>query len=144
MGFENSPSLNNVQKYNANPPRKITPTAQKRIRIIILFLSLFVFSLASINVLKSDATSALRGKGSMAGRVVDSYGKPFVGKIFVEGTQLEAITNPDGSFEMKDVPAGRRLVVISDGTIGNEFAVDIVAGQTIDLGKLFFQATATP
>jgi hypothetical protein len=75
---------------------------------------------------------------------LDPSGQPFNGDIFVTGTTLAAKTNPDGSFELKNIPTGNRLVVVADALTGREYPVTIIAGETTNMGTVKFQVTATP
>jgi hypothetical protein len=143
MSFEKPPSLDNFQEILPEGKNDITPR-QKRVRILAVIVGILLLLLAGVNLWKSDLTSELRGAGIVKGVVVDGKGQPFAGNIFVTGTNLAARTNPDGSFELKNIPTGRQLIVVADSQSGREIPVIIVAGQTTEMGTVTFESTATP
>jgi hypothetical protein len=143
MPLENSPKLGDHDKVFVKPPKPVSPRV-KQVRVLILFLGMVVVVLGLVNLSKSDLTASLRGTGDLKGVVLDVQGLPFSGNIYVEASSLKTTTNADGSFLVKNVPAGTQLIVVADGTVGHEYAVKIVAGQTTDLGTVVFQPTATP
>ncbi len=143
MPLENSPKLDDYDKVFTKPPRQVSPR-MKQIRLLILFLGIVVVVLGLVNLSRSDLTASLRRTGDLKGVVLDTYGQPFSGNIYVETTSLKTSINPDGSFLLKNVPAGTQLVVVADATVGHEFSINIVAGQMADMGTVVFQSTATP
>jgi len=143
MAFEKPPSLDDFHEIIPEASKPITPK-QKRVRILIAVLGVLVLGLAALNLMKSDLTSSLRGTGTVRGVVISEQGLPFVGDIYIEKTALNATTNADGSFELKNIPAGNHLLVVADAVSGREFLVLVVASQTTNLGTLQFKSTATP
>jgi hypothetical protein len=143
MAFEKPPSLDDYREIMPEHPKEITP-GQKRARILLIVLGIFVLGLAALNLMKNDFTSTLRGTGAVRGMVLDAQGSPFVGNIYIEKTTLNAKTNPDGRFELANIPAGNHLLVVADAVSGREFPVLVNAGQTTDLGIVQFKSTATP
>lgn len=143
MPLEKSPALGDFREIIPEAPKQITPK-QKKIRLMILLLGAMVLILGLMNLAASDLTAPLRGMGNVRGVALDDQGRPFKADIFVEGTTLSAKANPDGSFELKNIPAGQRLIVVADGASGREFSTIIVAGQTTDMGKVQLKSTATP
>jgi hypothetical protein len=143
MSFEKPPSLDNFQEILPEASKVLTPR-QKRVRILAAIVGILLLLLGGVNLWKSDLTSELRGTGIVRGVVVDGQGQPFVGNIYVTGTRLAARTNPDGSFELKNIPTGRQLIVVADSQSGREIPVIIVAGQTTEMGTVTFESTATP
>lgn len=143
MSFEKPPSLNDFDEIV--PERRPELTAkQKSLRLLLLIFGVLVLVLGGLNLAKSDLTAALRGTGAVRGLALDAQGQPLVGEVFVTGTRLVAKTNPDGSFELKNVPAGQRSIVIADAVSGREFPILIQAGQTADLGTVQLKSTETP
>ena len=143
MSFEKPPSFD--ENFNATPEAiKDTTPQQKRVRVMVIALAVLVIILFMMNIWQSDFAANLRGMGTVRGVAVDVNGKPFAGRIFVEGTNLIANTNADGSFELKNIPAGQRLIVVADSLSGREYPVKIDAGQVTDVGQVVFKSTATP
>ena len=143
MSFEKPPSLN--ENFNATPEVvKDKSPQQKRVRALTISLAALVLILFMVNLWQSDISANLRGMGSVRGMAIDVNGQPFAGQIFVEGTNLIAHTNADGSFELKNIPAGQRLIVVADSLSGREYPVQIISGQVTDVGKVVFKSTATP
>lgn len=143
MAFEKPPSLDDFDEIIPEAPKQVTPQ-QKRVRILLAVFGVFILLLGLVNLWKSDITAPLRGTGTVRGVAVDAQGQPFNGDVFVEGTALGTKTNADGSFELKNIPAGQQLIVVADAVSGREFPVAIRAGQTTNLGTVQFQSTATP
>ena len=143
MSFEKPPSLNDFDEII--PERRPELTAkQKSLRLLLALLGVFVLLLGGLNLAKSDLTAVLRGTGAVRGLALDARGQPLTGNVFVTGTELAASINPDGSFELKNVPAGQRSIVIADLVSGREFPALIQAGQTFDLGTVQLKSTETP
>lgn len=143
MSFQKSPGLEDFQEIIPEKPREVT-TAQKVTRILIGFFTIMVVVLGILNFWKSDLAAPLRGTGSVRGVALDQNGQPLAGSIYVEGTRLQAITNLDGSFELKNIPAGMRTIVVADSVSGREFPIEIYVGQESNLGTVRLQSTATP
>jgi hypothetical protein len=143
MPLENSPKLDDFDKVFVKPPRQVSPR-MKQMRVLILFLGIVVVALGLVNLSQSDLTASLRGTGALKGVILDELGRPFNGSIYVEKTSLKTTTSPDGSFFLNNIPAGPQLIVIAQAGAGHELSVNIVAGQTADMGTLLFQSTETP
>jgi hypothetical protein len=143
MPYENSPKLTDYDKVIVKPPKQVSPRL-KQVRVLILLLASIVLVLGLVNLAKSDLTASLRGTGTLQGVVLNDHGQPFAGNIFIETTSLKTSTNPDGSFLLKNIPAGKQLVVVADTAVGSEFSVTIIAGETTNMGTVLFQSTATP
>lgn len=143
MSFQNSPGLEDFQEIIPEKARELS-TAQKAVRGLIGVFVVLVIVLGGLNLWKSDMAAPLRGTGSVRGVALNSENRPLSGNIYVVGTVLQAQTNPDGSFELKNVPAGRRTVVVADAVSGREYPVEIAAGKVSDIGTVRLQSTATP
>jgi hypothetical protein len=143
MAFEKPPSLDNFQEILPEAKKNLT-TQQKRVRMLAAFFVVMILLLGVVNLWKSDLTASFRGTGAVKGVAVTVQGQPFVGNIYVTGTRLAAVTNADGSFELKNIPVGRQYIVVADSQSGREFPVNIVVGQTTEMGTVQFESTATP
>lgn len=143
MAFEKSPSL---EEFEDGIPEKLSDSSsrRKRIRILVLLLIASLGVLLAAVFAQSDASALLDGKGSISGRAVDDKGSPFQGSIFILGTNLETVTQPDGTFLLEDVPGGTRTLILANEHAGYEFPVLIIAGETVDIGEIQFISTATP
>jgi hypothetical protein len=143
MSFQKSPGLEDFQEIIPEKAQELS-TVQKAIRVLIGFFALVTIGLAMLNFWKSDLAGPLRGTGSVRGVALDENSQPLNGSIFVVGTQLTAKTNPDGSFELNNIPAGKRAIVVADAVSGREFPIEIRIGQVSELGTVQLQSTATP
>jgi hypothetical protein len=143
MSFQKSPGLEDFQEILPEKAQKLSK-AQKAARVLIVFFAIVIVVLSVLNFWKSDMAAPLRGTGGVSGLALDEEGQPLNGNIYVVGTQLIAKTNPDGSFELKNIPAGRRVIVVADAVSGREFPIDILIGQMSNLGTVRLQSTATP
>jgi hypothetical protein len=65
-------------------------------------------------------------------------------EIFILGTELAVSTDATGHFAMDRVPAGAQSLIVADDLFGREFPIQVVVGETIDVGQLQFIPTATP
>ena len=143
MSIEKPPTPEELRELIQNRPQE-DPDRKKKVRGLLLGLVVLVLLLGVVDLATSDVTQPLRGMGNVSGIVLDGQENPLLADIFVEGTSLKAKANPDGSFLIKDVPAGERLMVVADGANGREIAVTVLAGQTADLGKVQIKVTQTP
>jgi hypothetical protein len=143
MSFEKSPKLDDAREIIPDAIKPVTPQ-QKITRVMAVVLAVLVLILGMMDLWQSNISLSLRGMGIVRGVAMDAQGHPFVGNIFVEGTSLSVNTNADGTFELRNVPAGQRLIVVADNLSGREFPAVINAGETTDIGKITFQTTATP
>ena len=143
MPLEQSPDLEEFA--NGMPEELSDPSVrQKRIRKLVgLLIGLLLLLFAAIFA-QSDASALLAGKGSISGVAVDDQGNPFQGSVYILGTDLEAQTNPDGTFLIDNVPAGTRSLVLANEHAGYEFPVAVIAGETAVIGQIQFISTATP
>jgi hypothetical protein len=143
MSFEKSPSLD---EYKTGLPENLPDPSLKKRRIRILLGVLFTISLflGIANFLQSQTVSLLIGTGSVQGRVIDAQGAPFLGEIFVIGVNQIVRTSSDGSFFLNRIPAGSQSLVVANAETGHEHSVEIIAGQTVNMGQLQFLVTATP
>ena len=143
MSFEKPPSMNDYSKIIPIAPRELT-RQKKMIRFAMLGFAATAIILLLVNLSTSDLTAPLRGTGSLQGVALDANGKPLLGVVMVEGTSLTVKTNTDGSFQISNVPAGDRVIVVSDTLSGREFHASIQAGQITNLGSVQLKSTATP
>ena len=89
-------------------------------------------------------TGSLFAQGTVTGKIKDDMtGEPLIGAtIVVEGTTTGATTDLDGVFTL-DAPAGMQKIVIS--YVGYENVVtevNVVSGQTTELGKVILKGKA--
>ena len=68
----------------------------------------------------------------LSGRVATPDGKPIGGATVWAGTAV-TVTQPDGQYELKDIPTGSKLVVKSPGYLANSVQVGEVVTQDISL-----------
>lgn len=143
MRLEQSPVFDQYKDGLPEPPTD-PEGKRKRFRFILLVVLLLVLALIGVNFLGSRSAAILTKTGAVRGVVLDQDGQPFRGEIFILGTELATSTNADGSFALERVPAGSRLIIVADDLIGREFPVEVVSGETVDMGQVQFFPTATP
>ncbi len=85
------------------------------------------------------AFNVLQGTTTITGTLVDpDTGQPISGAVItVQGTGVTATTGSDGSFELKDVPAGQHTIIIS--ARNHELVtvpVNPASGSSVDLGNV--------
>lgn len=139
MDFDNkSPSL---EEYKDGIPRqkKERPWLKWVLRglmVVFAIVSLVSFSLLYTS---SNEGMATLGRGSISGSVLDENGQPLKGKVFVQKTDREYTLAEDGSFQIGSVPAGVRSLIIVNNGAAKEIPVNVVAGQSLNLGELRFE-----
>ena len=143
MSFENSPSL---KEFEQGIPTKLKdPSARKKKFRIALYLLLGITALLfTYSFFSTEAAALLAGKGNVSGIVLDENTHPYQGYIFILGTDLETSTDTQGYFLLENVPAGARILIVANETMGREYPINIIAGKTIDIGQIQFQETAIP
>ncbi len=143
MQLEQSPGFDQYKDGLPEPPPD--PAAQrKRFRLLLLALLLVVLILSALNFLGSKSMSILTGSGAVTGVVVDQDGRPFQCQVVILGTELSAATDSNGRFLLDRVPAGAQILIVADDALGREFPVEVIPGETVEMGQLQFVPTATP
>jgi hypothetical protein len=54
------------------------------------------------------------------------------------------MTDESGKFLLGDIPEGQRLLVVGYDQTGWEYPVTVIAGQTMDVGRVSVVTTETP
>ncbi|MCD4673062.1 MAG: carboxypeptidase-like regulatory domain-containing protein [Anaerolineaceae bacterium] len=111
---------------------------------IVAVLVLILLALMFVNYWGDTAFASIRGKGAVSGFVVDEEGNAVKAEILVAGTELQTMTDEAGRFQLNDIPEGQRLLVVGYDLMGWEYPVTVIAGQTLDLGKISVVTTITP
>lgn len=102
------------------------------------YLAKLLFLLLFLGVGFLNAEVYAQTTGSVGGRVTDDKSEGVPGAtVLIEGTSLGSSTNVDGTFNIQNVPAGARILVVSFvGYNTVRLPVTVVAGQgaTINAG----------
>ena len=144
MGTENSPSLD---EFAQGMPLELPDPSKKRKRLwtIIGILSAIALMLAGNMFVISDTAAILAGTGTVTGVVVDENNQPMPGaEIYVLGSRVKGESDAYGFFEVQDVPAGSRSIVVACGGTGYEYPILVIAGESVDLGEVRFISTLEP
>ncbi|MGC8879184.1 MAG: hypothetical protein ACP5R2_08165 [Anaerolineae bacterium] len=144
MAYEQSPSLKTYEQGLPSAPLPDTSARRKWLWVIITLLAVATVALAVITFARSTAAAILVGTGTVTGKAVDESNRPIVAQIFVLHTNIEAKSNPDGTFEIHGVPAGQQSIVVAYQGAGREIVVDVVAGTRVHMGTVQLTATAVP
>lgn len=144
MSFENSPRLNDFK--DGLPEKFSDPTpGKKRVRVALVILFCAAVLLAIANFMQSQSAELLLGNGAVQGVAVDETGQPFAGgDVFIVGAGKIEQTSADGSFLLKNIPAGNRELVVADANTGRVYPIQVIAGQTVNVGQVQFIPTAMP
>ena len=135
MGLSSSPKLEEYQ--DGIPPEKPDRKGQVlAVRILIGVFALVSVVLLLSQVLSSNTTALLAGKGQVVGVVVDETGAPLQGEVFISGYDHEVETKVDGSFEISGVPEGEQMLAVAHHGAASQYPVEVVAGQTVDMGEI--------
>jgi hypothetical protein len=138
--FEDSPSaeslLDGIPETTSNDPRGR--------RVAIGILAIIVIGLFIAVFAQRQAFQNLTGTGNVSGVAIDTLDRPAQVEVFVLGTDLSAVANPNGEFEVKNVPAGNQVVVVTYQGMGEEVNAAVEPGETIHLGEIVVQVTLEP
>ena len=128
------------------PENTPAPDAGRKKFRVILLLTFIVVSLFGVALLlKENRTLAtLTGTAVVQGRVVDEDGQPFIGEIFILGTELKTQTDANGNFELRRVPSGEQILIVADELIGRDFSIQVTTATTLEMGEIRFETTAMP
>lgn len=137
MNLEESPALDlykdGLPSHLPDPSRK-----KKIIRIVILGMAVLSLILAFFNMAQNGTLAALAGTGNATGMVYDDQGHAIAAKVFVFGTDVSAQSDQTGQFELKGIPSGPQVVIVSYRNVGREYKVNVTAGQTVNMGDVRF------
>lgn len=105
----------------------------KKLALSLLFLFQAIFVMA-------------QNQSTVKGKVVDSKSQNPLGsvKVTIQSNEQFVITNSLGEFLIKGIAAGNQTLVVStDGYTTQNFAIEVVAGQTLDVGLMFLEEDIT-
>mgnify|MGYP000123793583 FL=1 len=135
MSLEDSPSLEDFSDDFLSPPPD-KADKKKRFSVTLVAFVLLIAILLGINFAQSGAYAQLAGKGSLSGYAVNESGDAILVEIFVFGTDIAGLSGDDGYFEIENIPAGERSIIIAYGDIATENIASINAGAKTDLGSV--------
>lgn len=143
MTLQDSPGFDH--EIISGTDQETEPEPKKRpFRWLIVGLVVILLALVVVNFWQSGVTDVLRGKGNVSGIVIDQDGNAVKAEVMVTGTNLATYTDDGGRFLLAGIPEGQRVLVIGYDLTGWEYPVTVIAGQTMELGKISVIATATP
>ena len=138
MHLEDSPTLDlykdGLPDHLPDPSRK-----KKIIRIVIIGMMVLSLVLAFFNMAQNGTLATLAGTGNAMGMVYDDQGHAIAANVFVFGADVSAQSDQTGRFELKGIPSGQQVVIVSYRNVGREYTVNITAGQTVNMGEVRFQ-----
>ena len=105
----------------------------KKLVLSLLFLFQAVFVMA-------------QNQSTVKGKVVDSKSQSPLGsvKVMIQSNEQFVTTNSLGEFQISGISDGNQILVISvDGYNTQNFAIEVVANQTLDVGLLFLDEDIT-
>ena len=105
----------------------------KKLVLSLLFLFQAVFAVA-------------QNQSIVKGKVVDSKSQSPLGsvKVMIQSNEQFVTTNSLGEFQISGISDGNQILVISvDGYNTQNFAIEVVANQTLDVGLLFLEEDIT-
>jgi len=143
MSLDKSPTLNDFKDGLIQPEPGDSP-GLKRIRAIMISLIVLIAFMSITLLFRSSILEVFSGYGTVYGNAINDNGAPFIGNVYVMGTDLQTTTDSSGYFELHNVPAGSNLVVIADQSIGYDYPVMIKSGEVVNIGVLRFKSTALP
>lgn len=105
----------------------------KKLALSLLFLFQAIFVMA-------------QNQSTVKGKVVDSKSQNPLGsvKVMIQSNEQFVTTNNLGEFQIKGIAAGNQILVVSvDGYNTQNFAIEVVANQTLDVGMMFLEEDIT-
>jgi hypothetical protein len=105
----------------------------KKLVLSLLFLFQAIFVIA-------------QNQSTVKGKVVDSKSQNPLGsvKVMIQSNEQFVTTNNLGEFQIKSIAAGDQILVVSvDGYNTQNFAIEVVANQTLDVGMMFLEEDIT-
>ena len=105
----------------------------KKLALSLLFLFQAVFVMA-------------QNQSTIKGKVVDSKSQSPLGsvKVMIQSDEQFVTTNNLGEFQINGIIAGAQTLVVStNGYNTQNFAIEVVAGQTLDVGLMFLEEDIT-
>jgi hypothetical protein len=105
----------------------------KKLVLSLLFLFQAVFVMA-------------QNQSTVKGKVVDSKSQSPLGsvKVMIQSNEQFVTTNSLGEFQISGISIGNQILVISvEGYNTQNFAIEVVANQTLDVGLLFLDEDIT-
>ena len=99
--------------------------------LLFLFQAIFVMS---------------QNQSTVKGKVVDSKSQSPLGsvKVMIQSNEQFVTTNSLGEFQISGISVGNQIIVISvEGYNTQNFAIEVVANQTLDVGLLFLDEDIT-
>ncbi|CAM4429718.1 TonB-dependent receptor [Flavobacterium terrigena] len=87
-----------------------------------------------------------QNQSTVKGKVVDSKSQNPLGsvKVMIQSNEQFVTTNNLGEFLIKGIAAGNQILVVSiDGYNTQNFAIEVVADQTLDVGMMFLEEDIT-
>ena len=87
-----------------------------------------------------------QNQSTVKGKVVDSKSQNPLSsvKVTIQSNEQFVTTNQLGEFLIKGIAAGDQILVVStDGYTTQNFAIEVVAGQTLDVGLMFLEEDIT-
>ena len=105
----------------------------KKLVLSLLFLFQAIFVMA-------------QNQSTVKGKVVDSKSQSPLGsvKVMIQSNEQFVITNSLGEFQISGISDGNQILVISvDGYNTQNFAIEVEANQTLDVGLLFLEEDIT-
>jgi hypothetical protein len=143
MSFEHS--------FKDNAPGLIPPPPpspwKKRARIAMFALAGLIVLLLVVRVSQSLISTANIGNdtsGTVVGMVLDDSGRPVAAELIIERTELSVFADADGRFELREVPTGPQFLVVGYQGFGAEYPIQVLVGQTTDVGIVQPATTAIP
>ncbi len=117
------------------PPRKLPPIA---LSLFLLFCWTFISTCGFDDTIFFDGTGNLKGTVLIDGQPIPGAEVNWVGAPF---TQAPALSQNDGTFNLTQVPAGKKEIIIRaiDQSHGLRLSVRAVSDQTTQLGPLDLQ-----
>lgn len=136
MALSNSPNLDQYKKGASQAPKE--NTRKKYFLRAFIILLLLVLAVDAIVILNSRDVALVTGRGDVKGQVVDGNGNGLPVTVFVFGVDKPVETDAEGNFFYENVPAGTRLLIVTHNGYAAEYPIQVVAGQTTDIGQISF------
>jgi len=135
MSFVSSPQV----KYAADgKPRERAGCGVWVVRSAIVVLVLIAIGLAGYLWFNANLARQIARSGALQGIVLDARNQPLPDEVVyvTAAPEVSAITQNDGSFQLRDLPTGKQTVIIFYAKLGQEIEVTLDANSVTQVGAL--------
>ena len=131
MKLENSPSIEDSGVQEGRPKKD-----NKRIRVLLSTVAIILVLLLGFTFVKRWLPAGFGGKGTVSGTAVNEAGQPIPVQVMIFGTDILVPSDTTGHFVVKNVPAGKQLIIVAYEEIAAEVEVSVKTNTENSVGTV--------